>query len=159
MALISYFTPQLTVLSNYLCALATTLRLLITWCKLHVMNYIIIFIEKFSPLLGFEPGTSWYYADMLPTELSWLGCNSKNWEKNLKWPLVIFLPLSHWWQICNINKNLIILGNWYCSGWSFSACAKKDPFHSSYFPVKLFSYNFLSIKLFLCSKKASLVPI
>ena len=38
-------------------------------------NYLllIIFIEKFSPLPGFEPGTSQYQADILPTELSLLG--------------------------------------------------------------------------------------
>ena len=28
-------------------------------------------LKKFSPLLGFEPRTSRYQADMLPTELSW----------------------------------------------------------------------------------------
>ena len=38
-AFILLFTSQLTTLNNYLCALDTTLRILITWYKLHVMNY------------------------------------------------------------------------------------------------------------------------
>ena len=34
---------------------------------------LLISTEKFTPLPGFEPGTSQYQADMLPIELSWLG--------------------------------------------------------------------------------------
>ena len=34
---------------------------------------LLIFTEKFSPLLGFEPGRPQYQADMLLIELSWLG--------------------------------------------------------------------------------------
>ena len=33
-----------------------------------MFNQLLIFIEQFLPLPGFEP-----WADMLPTELSWLG--------------------------------------------------------------------------------------
>ena len=58
-AFIILFTSQLTVLNNYLCALDTTLRILITWYKLHVMNYIsflgvIVLAWIFSP--SFNPG-------------------------------------------------------------------------------------------------------
>ena len=62
MAFILLFTSQLTVLTNYLCALDTTLTILITWYKFHLMNYIkfpfLSEINKWSPLLGFEPGTT-----------------------------------------------------------------------------------------------------
>ena len=53
---------------------------------------LLIFTEKFSPLLGFEPGTSpLYQADMLPIELSWLG----NWLGNLRFSWTnVFQPLS-----------------------------------------------------------------
>ena len=39
----SLIYSQLTVLNNYLCALDTTLRILITKYKLHIMNYINFF--------------------------------------------------------------------------------------------------------------------
>ena len=46
-----------------------------THCALHSITY---FLEKFLPLPGLKPGISpgspRYQANMLPTELSWLGC-------------------------------------------------------------------------------------
>ena len=71
MAFILLFTTQLTVLNNYICALDTTFRILITWYKLHVMKiyhssmevysgFIIPFYSEFLPYkhsqAGFELG-------------------------------------------------------------------------------------------------------
>ena len=42
---------------------------------------LLIFNEKFSPLLGLEPGTPWYQADMLPIELSLLGWCSISYDR------------------------------------------------------------------------------
>ena len=58
--LFSYFTSQLTVL-NYLCALDTTLRILIKWYKLHVKKYILNFLfsnklKNYLPCRDLNPG-------------------------------------------------------------------------------------------------------
>ena len=54
-AFILLFTSQLKVLNNYLCALDTTFRILNTWYKLHVMNYISYFWEKHLAQAGIDP--------------------------------------------------------------------------------------------------------
>ena len=63
-------TTQFTVLNNHLGALDTTLRILITWYKLHVLNYIsflgvFILVGIFYP--SFNPGVAW--SELYP---SWL---------------------------------------------------------------------------------------
>ena len=52
-----------------------TVFLLLRWKKTEKtkFNQLLIFIEKFSPCRNLNPGPPQYQANMLPTELSWLG--------------------------------------------------------------------------------------
>ena len=106
----SLFTSQLTVLNNYL-VLDTTPRTLITWYKLHVMNYIPMAGSKFLFICNF------YHVSILKRDSN-LG---PSYQSYLNLELLIS-PLSHHcWIRCWVNINIAstvtgLISLYFCKG-------------------------------------------